>query len=113
MRASFTELQRHEQATQIAMQDALSEFLKRLEPTHLEPRFIEALKRSGPLPASPGQKFWDMYGEIYSVLAQASPTGLPHAFAEEFARAYDTALAELGERDKRPGQAPPDSRRAP
>ena len=48
--------------------------------------------------------------EIYRVLAQTTPEGLPHAFAEEFAKAYATALAELAEQDKRPPAA---SRRAP
>jgi type VI secretion system FHA domain protein len=113
VRSSFTELRRHEQASQLAMQTALAEFLRRLEPAHLEPRFVEALKRSGPLPAQPGQKYWDMYGEIYRVLAQISPNGLPHAFAEEYARAYEKTLAELSDGDRRPGASVGDSRRAP
>jgi type VI secretion system FHA domain protein len=102
VRASFTELKRHDQATQVALQDAIADYLRRLAPDQLEQQFAEALSRSGPLAAEPGQKYWEMYGEIYKVLAQTSPEGLPHAFAEEFARAYATASAELAEQDKRP-----------
>jgi len=110
VRASFTELKRHDQATQVALQDAIADYLRRLAPEQLEQQFAEALSRSGPLSADPGQKYWEMYGEFYRVLAQTTPEGLPHAFAEEFARAYATALAELAEQDKRPAPA---SRRAP
>jgi predicted component of type VI protein secretion system len=110
VRASFTELKRHDQATQIALQDALAEYLKRLAPDQLEQQFVEALARSGPLSGDPKQKYWEMYAEIYRVIAQTAPEGLPHAFAEEFAKAYATALSELAEQDKRPAAA---SRRAP
>jgi predicted component of type VI protein secretion system len=110
VRQSFNDLKRHDQATQIALQDAIADYLRRLAPEQLEQQFAEALSRSGPLSADPGQKYWEMYGEIYKVLAQTSPEGLPHAFAEEFARAYATATAELAEQDKRPTPA---SRRAP
>jgi type VI secretion system FHA domain protein len=110
VRASFTELKRHDQATQVALQDAIADYLRRLAPEQLEQQFAEALARSGPLSADPGPKYWEMYGEIYRVLAQTTPEGLPHAFAEEFAKAYATALAELAEQDKRPAAV---SRRAP
>jgi type VI secretion system protein len=110
VRASFTELKRHEQAMRTALQDAIADYLKRLAPDQLEQQFAESLARSGPLTTEPGQKYWEMYGEIYRVLAQTTPEGLPHAFAEEFARAYATALAELAEQDKRPAAQP---RRAP
>jgi len=101
VRASFNDLKRHEQATHMALQDALAEYLRRLAPDQLEQQFAEALARSGPLGRDPGTKYWEMYGEIYKVLAQATPEGLPHAFAEEFAKAYATAQGELAEQDKR------------
>ena len=110
VRASFTELKRHDQATQIALQDAIADYLRRLAPEQLELQFAEALARGGPQPADSGQKYWEMYAEIYRVLAQTTPEGLPHAFAEEFAKAYATALAELAEQDKRPASP---ARRAP
>ena len=101
VRTSFLDLRRHEQATQIAMQDALAEFLRRLAPQELERQFAETLGRTGPLPANPGQKFWEMYAELYRVLMQTAPEGLPHAFADEFAKAYAVASAELKQPDRR------------
>ncbi len=101
VRASFNDLKRHDQATQIALQDAIADYLKRLAPDQLEQQFAEALSRSGPIGEEPGQKYWEMYAEIYRVLAQTSPEGLPHAFAEEFGRAYATAIAELAEQDRK------------
>ncbi len=102
VRASFADLRRHDQASSIAMQDALALYLKRLAPEQLEQQFSETLSRSGAAPANPGQKFWEMYAELYRVLTQMAPEGLPHAFAEDFAKAYETASEELREKAKRP-----------
>ena len=100
VRASFTELKRHEQAMQVALQDSIADYLRRLAPEELETQFAEALARRGA--HASGETYWELYGEFYRVLAQTSPEGLPPAFAEEFARAYATAIAELAEHDKRP-----------
>jgi len=102
VRTSFADLRRHDQATTVAMQDALAEYLKRLAPEQLEQQFTETLERGGAMPANPGQKFWEMYRELYRVLAQLAPEGLPRAFAEEFAKAYETASEELRDKAKRP-----------
>ena len=95
------------------MQDALAEYLKRFAPEQLEMQFGETLKRSGPPPANPGQKFWEMYGEFYRVLAQMSPDGLPHAFAEHFAAAYETASEELRDKSRKPSVTKVSARRSP
>jgi type VI secretion system protein len=102
VRTSFNDLARHEQATQVAMQDALAEFMQRLAPEGLERQFGESLAHtSGPVPANTGERYWQMYAELYRVLAQAGPEGLPHAFAEEFTKAYEVANTELRERNER------------
>jgi type VI secretion system protein len=102
VRTSFADLRRHDQATSTAMQEAIGEYLKRLAPEQLELQFTETLKRSGAMPSNPGQKFWEMYGEFYRVLAQLAPEGLPHAFAEDFAKAYEAASEDMREKAKRP-----------
>ena len=103
VRASFADIRRHEQATNVAMQDALAEYLRRFAPEQLEPQFDQGLARSQPSAAGDRQKYWDLYTELYRVLAQVSSDGLPHAFAEEFARAYETASEELREAAPRAG----------
>ena len=110
VRTSFSDLRRHDQATTVAMQDALAEYLKRLAPDQLELQFSESLSRNGALPPNPGQRYWEMYSDLYRVLAQMAPEGLPHAFAEDFAKAYATASEELRERARRPSSA---ARRSP
>ena len=113
VRTSFADLRRHDQASHVAMQDAIAEYMKRLAPEQLEMQFAETLKRNGPLPTNPGQKFWEMYGDYYKVLAQMAPEGLPHAFAEDFAKAYETASEELREKAKRPTASRASARRSP
>ena len=103
VRASFADIRRHEQATAVAMQDALAEYLRRFAPEQLEQQFDQGLARSLPSAAGDRQKYWELYTEFYRVLAQASAEGLPHAFAEEFARAYETASEELRESAPRAG----------
>jgi len=103
VRASFADIRRHEQATTVAMQDALAEYLRRFAPEQLEQQFDQGLARSLPSAAGDRQKYWELYTEFYRVLAQASAEGLPHAFAEEFARAYETASEELREPAPRSG----------
>ncbi len=113
VRTSFADLRRHDQASNVAMQDAIAEYLKRLAPEQLEMQFGETLKRSGGLPSNPGQKFWEMYSDYYKVLAQMAPEGLPHAFAEDFAKAYETASEELREKARRPAVTRMSGRRSP
>ncbi|HXQ64419.1 MAG TPA: type VI secretion system-associated FHA domain protein TagH [Steroidobacteraceae bacterium] len=113
VRTSFADLRRHDQAMVIGMQDAVAEYLKRLAPEQLEQQFGEVLNRSGALPPNPHQKYWDMYAELYRVLAQMAPEGLPRAFAEEFSKAYQTATQELREKAKRPTDGAVSGRRAP
>jgi type VI secretion system FHA domain protein len=102
VRASFADLARHEQATQVAMQDALADFLRRLAPEVLEQQFADSESHSsGPLPGDARDRHWQMYGDLYRILAQAGPEGLPHSFAEEFSKAYEIASSELKDRNRR------------
>lgn len=89
VRAGFADLRKHEKATLAAMQDGLAEYLLRFAPEKLEEQFESGLKRAG---VSGGEKgrYWQLYAEFYRVLTQANEAGVPHAFAEEFAKAYET-----------------------
>ena len=103
VRGTFADLARHEQATQVAMQDALADFLRRLAPEVMEQQFADSMSHSGgALTGDVRERQWQMYSDLYRILAQAGPDGLPHAFAEEFTKAYDVANAELKNRNRRP-----------
>jgi type VI secretion system protein len=99
VRAGFADLQRHEQATLSGLQDALGDYLVRFAPDQLEQQFERSLARV-PGAADEGAvahraRYWEMYAELFRVLAYAGPDGLPHAFAESFAEAYARQDEEL------------------
>jgi type VI secretion system protein len=89
VRSGFADLKKHEKATLNAMQDALAEYLARFAPGKLEEQFDAGLRRVGGQGEDKG-RYWEMYQEFYRVLTQANEAGVPHAFAEEFAKAYAT-----------------------
>jgi len=89
VREGFSSLRHHELTTSVALRMALGEYVARFAPEELEVQFNQRLKRAG-VTTPPQAKYWDMYGETYRVLVQANDEGLPHAFAEAFARVYST-----------------------
>ena len=91
VREGFGELRRHEQALHQATREALEEYLGMFAPAALAEQFDRVLERSATPGVSPRARYWDMYGELYRVLVQPSETGLPHAFAERYTRAYQSA----------------------
>jgi hypothetical protein len=40
-------------------------------------------------------KYWELYAEMYSGLAQRPPDGYPHLFIETFARNFEAKLRAL------------------
>ncbi|MFO0451034.1 MAG: type VI secretion system-associated FHA domain protein TagH [Pseudomonadota bacterium] len=95
VRSGFADLQRHEIATVSALQDAVAEYLDRLQPDKLEARFEASLNRGAAGSAGNRARYWELYRGLYRVLAQPTPSGLPIAFAEKFAQAYGQASEEL------------------
>ena len=91
VRDGFGELRRHEQALHQATREALEEYLGMFAPGALTEQFDRVLERSATPGVSPRARYWDMYGDLYRVLVQPSETGLPHAFAERYTRAYQSA----------------------
>ena len=40
-------------------------------------------------------KYWDLYAEMFSGLAQRPADGFPHVFTEAFAKAYEAKIRTL------------------
>ncbi len=95
MRDKFRDLKAQNAAMVAAMQSALGEVLARFAPQELEERF-ERNARRGVFGAPGKGKYWEMYAELYATLAQRSPDGFPHLFAETFARDFEAKMRELG-----------------
>ena len=94
MREKFRELKAEPAATLAAMRAALDEFLARFDPKDMEERFDRGGKK-GVFGTQNKAKYWDMYADLYAGLSQRPPEGLPHWFAETFAKIYEKQLRAL------------------
>jgi type VI secretion system protein len=94
IRDNFKELKAQNTASVAAMRSAFEEFLQRVDPKELEERFDRATKR-GVFGTQNKGKYWDLYAEMYSGLAQRPTDGFPHLFTEAFAKGYEAKLRTL------------------
>src|ERR1019366_4875513 len=94
IRENFRELKAQSVASMTAMRAAFEEFLGRVDPKELEERFERATKR-GVFGTQNKAKYWDLYAEMFSALAQRPAEGFPHLFTEAFAKAFEAKLRLL------------------
>ena len=93
VRSQFAKARHHQQALLVALREALTTLLGNLDPEELEAQFGGTTR--GPTTAEAQARYWLLYRELYRALTTAGDTGLPPAFQEEFARAYQ-ALSAVG-----------------
>jgi type VI secretion system FHA domain protein len=90
VRGAFSDIKEHQRALLNSTRAALEEYLDRLEPQHLEQRACNG--RSGSLITAANKlKYWDLYKEVYSILANGPAGELPQPFLDAFASAYEQA----------------------
>jgi type VI secretion system protein ImpI/type VI secretion system protein len=94
IRDNFKELKAQNTASLAAMRSAFEAFLERVDPKELEERFDRAAKR-GVFGTQNKGKYWDLYAEMFSGLAQRPADGFPHLFTEAFAKEYEAKLRTL------------------
>jgi type VI secretion system protein len=94
VRDAFKEMKGQNTASIAAMRAGFEEFLSRVDPKELEERFDRAGKR-GVFGTQNKGKYWDLYTEMFSGLAQRTADGFPHVFTEAFAKAYEAKLRTL------------------
>jgi type VI secretion system protein ImpI/type VI secretion system protein len=94
VRDAFKETKAQNTAAVAAMRAAFEEFLGRVDPKELEERFERAGKR-GVFGTQNKGKYWDLYAEMFSGLAQRPADGFPHVFTEAFAKAYEAKIRTL------------------
>ncbi|MDH3644642.1 MAG: type VI secretion system-associated FHA domain protein TagH, partial [Gammaproteobacteria bacterium] len=95
VREAFDDITMHQVSLLTSMQAALRDYLERLDPDELEQRFDNGMKRSGLLGAANKARYWELYRELYQVVAQHSPGTFPRGFSDELARAYEQEVARL------------------
>jgi type VI secretion system protein len=88
VRDAFKEIKAQNAASLAAMRAAFEEFLGRVDPKELEERFERGGKR-GVFGTQNKGKYWDLYTEMFSGLAQRPADGFPHVFTEAFAKTYE------------------------
>ena len=94
IRENFRELKAQNTASLTATRAAFEEFLNRVDPKELEERFERATKR-GVFGTQNKAKYWELYAEMFSGLAQRPADGFPHLFTEAFAKAFEAKLRLL------------------
>jgi type VI secretion system FHA domain protein len=95
VREAFTEIKQHQQRVLAALRVAIAAYIGRLDPDELESKFSGG-KRGGLMGAAQKLKYWDLYRDLYQVVAQGQPGQLPQQFLEEMARAYEADGARAG-----------------
>jgi predicted component of type VI protein secretion system len=94
IRENFRELKAHNTASLVATRAAFEEFLGRVDPKELEERFERNTKR-GVFGSQSKAKYWDLYTEMFTGLAQRPADGFPHLYTETFAKAFEAKLRTL------------------
>ncbi|MCU0975286.1 MAG: FHA domain-containing protein [Steroidobacteraceae bacterium] len=91
VRAQFAKSRHHQQATLVALREAIPALLERLDPDALEEQFGRSSR--GPASADMMARYWARYREMHKAAMARGESGLPPAFVEEFARAYQALTA--------------------
>jgi len=93
-RGAFVEIKEHQRLLLKATREALDEYLDRLEPEQLEMR-ASGGKKGALINATNKLKYWDLYKDVYSVLANRPADELPQPFLDALAKAYQQSAARV------------------
>jgi type VI secretion system FHA domain protein len=93
VREAFGDIRRHQQILMKAMLEAVVAYIERLDPEQLEQKFSNG--RTGLMAATAKLKYWDLFKDLYEVLAQRNPGEFPATFLEEIARTYDAEATRV------------------
>lgn len=86
VREAFGDTKQHQQLLLSAMRTAVVDYVAQLDPETLENK----IGRGGMLLGAANKlKYWDLYKDLFDVVAQCEPGHFPHQFLEELARAYE------------------------
>jgi type VI secretion system protein len=93
VRQAFGDIRTHQQILMKAMLEAVVAYIERVDPEQLEQKFSNG--RTGIMAAAAKLKYWDLFKDLYQVLAQRNPGEFPAAFLEEIARTYEAEATRL------------------
>ena len=88
VRETFGDIKQHQQHLLSAIRTAVADYIGRLDPAELESKFSNG--KRGIMNAANKLKYWDLYKDLYQVVANNEPGHFPQQFLEELTRAYET-----------------------
>ncbi|MDE2458381.1 MAG: type VI secretion system-associated FHA domain protein TagH [Rhodospirillales bacterium] len=91
---ALRDMRLHELATMAAMQDAVRALLAQLDPAKLQADGGMAL-----LPAQKKARAFEAYEKLHETITRALADDFDSVFGKSFARAYETALREIGAKE--------------
>lgn len=98
VREAYGDIRLHQQSLLRALCAALDAFTRRLDPDDLEQKFSRG--KSGRLMGAANKlKYWDLFKDLYQIVAHHPPGELPAQFLDDFAHAYEDELARAPARD--------------
>ena len=95
LRDVLQDVKDHEAAMRTAMRTGLETLIGQLSPTNVADQFEHGRARTLAPGQDPRPKYWEHYAEFHRVVTQNRGDGLPHSFAEAYARSYASAREEL------------------
>jgi type VI secretion system protein len=104
VREALRDIKTHQQIMLAALPAAMNEYINLLDPDELEQKFSGSARRSALLGAASKFKYWDLYKDMYQVVAQRAPGQLPAQFVEELARAYELESERRSARGSEPAR---------
>jgi type VI secretion system protein len=94
VRNAFADLKHHQRALLAATRRAVDEYLDRFEPGQIEGRAGVGGIGGALLGAANKLKYWDLYKDVYSILANRGSDEMPQAFLDELSNAYADEIAK-------------------
>lgn len=97
---AFGDIRAHQVAMVVAMKAAVRDLLERLEPGVLEEQFNRGMKRGGLLGGGNKSRYWDLYCDLFQVVAGHSDENFVQVLGPRFAEAYEREMHRLGGRKR-------------
>lgn len=97
VRAAFEDVTHHQQIMLKAVRNALDAYIARLDPDEVEQKYGGEGRSHWLLRPANKLKYWDLYKDVYDVVAHHPPGELPMQFLEDLAIAYRELTEGSGE----------------
>jgi type VI secretion system protein len=95
VRETFGDVKQHQQRLWAAVRTALVDYVGRLDPVELENK-IGSTRGGALLNAANKLKYWDLFKDLYQVVALHEPGQFPQQFLDDLGRAYEHEESRSG-----------------